>query len=118
MTHTPANQSRLFPDASPARKDDTGKPRLDLLPPELMLAVAYILTSGAERYGERNWEQGMNWGRVYAAIMRHMLAWWAGEEADPDTGKSHLHHAGACIAFLIAYEQRGTGTDDRPGAGA
>lgn len=117
MTNTPPNQSRPFPVATPARKDDADKPRLDLLPPELMLAVGDILTSGADRYGQRNWEQGMCWGRVYAALLRHMLAWWSGEAYDPDTGKSHLWHAGACIAFLIAYEQRGVGTDDRPGAG-
>ena len=98
-------------------KDDKGKTRLDLLPPELMIAVGDILTFGAEKYGERDWERGMDWGRCYAAMQRHMLAWWAGEASDPETGKSHLHHAGACLAFLIAYEARGTGKDDRPGAG-
>lgn len=100
-----------------ARKDDTAKPRLDLLPPELMLAVGDILTSGAAKYGNRNWEAGMNWGRVYAALLRHLCAWWGGIDTDPDTGKSHLWHAGACVAFLIAYEQRGVGIDDRPGVG-
>lgn len=65
------------------------------------------------RAGERNWEQGMSWGRVFAALMRHMWAWWRGEDKDPETGESHLWHAGCCIAFLIAYEARGVGTDDR-----
>lgn len=96
------------------RKDDQGKPRMDLLPPELMVAVAHVLTFGAAKYSERNWEKGMAWGRPYAALWRHMLAWWEGEECDPETGMSHLWHAGCCIAFLIAFEQRGIGTDDRP----
>jgi len=98
-------------------KDDNGKTRLDLLPPELMVAVGDILTSGAEKYGNRNWERGMDWGRVYAALLRHLFAWWGGEASDPETGKSHLHHVGCCVAFLIAYEARGIGKDDRPGAG-
>lgn len=95
------------------RKDDNGKPRMDLLPPELLVSVSTVLGFGAEKYAARNWEQGMSWGRVFAALMRHMWAWWSGEKSDPETGYSHLWHAGCCIAFLIAYEERGIGEDDR-----
>ncbi len=95
------------------RKDDTGKVRFDLLPPELLFAVANILTFGAKKYSDRNWEKGMSWGRVFGACMRHMWAWWRGDKADDETGYSHLWHAGCCIAFLIAYEERGIGEDDR-----
>lgn len=99
---------------SEGRKDDGDKVRLDLLPPELMFAVGEIMTFGAAKYGDRNWELGMAWSRPYAALMRHMLAWWSGEEFDRETKRSHLWHAGCCIAFLIAYEMREVGTDDRP----
>lgn len=95
------------------RKDDGGKARHDLLPPELPDAVAQVLAFGAAKYGERNWEKGMKWGRPFAACMRHLWAWWRGEKADPETGFSHLWHAGCCIAFLIAYEARQVGIDDR-----
>jgi hypothetical protein len=95
-------------------KHDQGKVRLDLIPPELLFAVGEVLTFGAGKYGPRNWELGMDWSRPYAAMLRHMLAWWSGEDNDPETGKSHLWHAGCCLAFLIAYEQRGIGRDDRP----
>lgn len=95
------------------RKDDGGKARYDLIPPELLEATAAVLTFGAAKYGERNWEKGMNWGRPFAALMRHMWAWWRGEKADPETGMSHLWHASCCIAFLIAFEQRKIGGDDR-----
>lgn len=97
------------------RKDDGGKVRYDLLPPELLDAIAQILTFGATKYGDRNWEKGMAWSRPFGALMRHMWAWWRGEQVDPETKKSHLWHAGCCIAFLIAYEQRKIGKDDRPG---
>lgn len=106
----------VLPDATPTegRKDDGGKARHDLIPPELPDAVAQVLAFGAGKYGDRNWEKGMHWGRPFAALMRHMWAWWRGEKADPDTGMSHLWHAGCCIAFLIAFEQRQKGVDDRP----
>lgn len=97
-------------------KHDGGKVRYELMPPEMLEGVSQILTFGAEKYGDRNWENGMKWSRVFGACMRHMWAWWRGEKADPETGKSHLWHAGACIGFLIAYEQRSTGSDDRPNA--
>jgi hypothetical protein len=95
-------------------KYDDGKPAMDLIPPELLTAVADILQYGAQKYEPRNWEKGMNWGRVFAALMRHMWAWWSGQNQDPETNRSHLWHAACCIAFLIAYEARGVGNDDRP----
>lgn len=95
------------------RKDDQGKLRYDLLPPEFLEATASILTFGAEKYEDRNWEKGMKWGRVFGAMMRHSWKWWSGEQNDPETGKSHLWHVACCVAFLITYEARGIGEDDR-----
>ena len=95
-------------------KFDSGKLRMDLLPPEIDFAIARILTDGADKYGERNWEHGMAWSRPYAALRRHLIAWWSGEDADPECGHSHLWHVLTNAAFLVAYEQRGIGRDDRP----
>lgn len=94
-------------------KHDQDKPRYDLIPPEIEEAIAQVLTFGANKYGDRNWEHGMDWGRVYAAMRRHTGAWWSGQDNDPETGMSHLHHAACCIAFLVAFEKRGIGYDDR-----
>lgn len=99
--------------AQGGHKDDSGKVRMELIPPELLFAVGDILTFGAKKYAPRNWETGMLWSRPFGALMRHLWAWWGGEKLDPETGRSHLWHAGCCIAFLIAYEERGVGTDDR-----
>lgn len=95
-------------------KYDQGKARFDLVPPEAMEAMAEILTYGAAKYGDRNWEKGMAWSRPYAATLRHMFAWFRGVKADPETGKSPLWHALCELAFLVTYEVRGTGKDDRP----
>jgi len=95
-------------------KHDIGKLPYELIPPEILESLARVLQFGANKYSARNWENGMNWGRVFSALMRHMWAWWKGEKSDPETGFSHLEHAACCIAFLVAYEQRGIGSDDRP----
>lgn len=96
-----------------AKKFDDGKPRYDLIPHEGLDAVARILAHGAETYGERNWEQGLKWGRIYAALMRHLWKWWSGEKIDSDSGMPHLWHAACNIFFLVVHEQRGIGEDDR-----
>jgi len=99
--------------AKGGHKDDSDKVQMELIPPEMLWAVGEVLTYGAKKYRARNWEHGMKWSRPFGALMRHMWAWWRGEEKDPETGMSHLWHAGCSIAFLIAYEARGTGEDDR-----
>lgn len=104
-------------------KFDEGKVRLELIPPEILYAVGTVLTFGASKYQERNWEKGMKWSRVFGALMRHMWAWWGGkgpttksflfEDKDSETAYSHLWHAATCILFLVAYEERSVGEDDR-----
>ena len=94
-------------------KFDQGKLRYDLIPPEMLEEAALVLTYGAVKYGDRNWEKGMAWSRTFGALMRHMWAWWGGEDRDPETGYSHLSHALCCITFLSVYRRRSIGVDDR-----
>lgn len=98
---------------SSGTKLDTGKLRHDLLPPDAMGEVARIFTFGAEKYADRNWEKGMDWGRVYAAQQRHMMAFWGGEMYDPETGMLHTAHATFGTLVLTAYSLRGAGNDTR-----
>lgn len=78
------------------------------------LKKRYNISKPLNQTGARNWEEGMCWSRVFSALMRHMWAWWSGQDRDEETGFSHLSHAACCIMFLIAYESRGIGADDRP----
>jgi|AntAceMinimDraft_13_1070369.scaffolds.fasta_scaffold38248_3 hypothetical protein len=94
-------------------KADDDKPRYDLLPPEMLEETAQVLTFGAQKYSAHNWAQGASWSRYFNAMMRHMWAWWRGEDNDPETGYSHLAHAACCLGFLIAYQRRDIGEDDR-----
>jgi len=94
-------------------KFDSGKNRLELIPPEIVFAIGDVLTYGAQKYVDRNWEMGMKWSRIFGAMMRHMWSWWRGEKYDSESGYPHLWHAACCVAFLITYEQREIGEDDR-----
>ncbi len=87
-------------------KHDQNKLRYDLLPPEALEEIVKVLTFGTDKYKDRNWEKGIDSGRVFAALMRHLWAWWMGKRKDKESGLSHLSHAGCCIVFLITYEKR------------
>lgn len=65
--------------------------------------------------GDRNWELGISYSRVFGALMRHLWLWFSNAGPDKETGFSHLAHAGCCIFFLLTYEQRKMDSfDDRP----
>lgn len=97
-----------------ARRDNAGKPRFDLLPPDGLTALAEVYTAGAEKYGDRNWEQGLFWGQgCFASLMRHANAWAAGEDRDPETGKHHMAHVAWNAIALVVFHLRGIGIDDR-----
>lgn len=98
-----------------AVKNDGAKAPVHLLPPESIIGAARAMAHGTKTYGPRNWEIGLNFSRIYAAQMRHLLAWWGGEDIDPESGVHHLHHASACALMLASYVERGrTDLDDRP----
>lgn len=75
-----------------AIKHDSGKLRYDLIPPEILEALATLYTFGADRYGDNNW-QGVEEHRYYAALERHIQAHRKGEKIDPDSGLLHAAHA-------------------------
>jgi len=104
----------LMGDTEGAKKSDDGKVRLDLLPVQPLLDIGQVLTFGADKYAERNWEKGFDWSRPYAATLRHLFAWWSGEDKDPETGLSHLAHAACEVMFLQEFEHAGKGNDNRP----
>lgn len=97
-----------------AIKADGGKARMDLISPSLLFEIGQALEFGARKYNDRNWEKGFTYGRPFASAMRHMWAWWKGEDNDPESGLSHLAHAATCIMMLIEYKHSGRGHDDRP----
>ena len=95
-------------------KHDSQKIRLELLPTEALEEVAKVLAFGAKKYDDWNWAKGMAYSRLIGAFFRHSFAWARGIDKDQETTLSHLSHAACCILFLITYELKGLGTDDRP----
>ena len=56
-----------------------GKLRYDLVHPFAHEQMVRVLTKGAQKYDERNWEGGMPWSTIIASLERHLAAIKAGE---------------------------------------
>jgi hypothetical protein len=96
------------------KKFDDEKLRMDLLSTQAIEGIAEILTFGAKKYGDRNWEKGLNYSRIFAALLRHLFAWWQGEDIDPESGLHHIDHVACNAHFLQHFIKTIGGLDDRP----
>ena len=91
-------------DINKALRYNTGKIRLELIPPTALKKVAQVFTAGAEKYGERNWEKGLAWKDVTASLKRHLLAFEMGEDYDKESGIEHLAHLVCNALMLLEYQ--------------
>lgn len=94
-------------------KYDAAKERFDLIPAKPLMALAALFARGAEKYGQRNWEKGMKFGRLFAAMIRHAYKWWAGEKYDPVDGQHHLTAVSWNAMVLMELEEILPDMDDR-----
>ncbi len=104
-------------DPTTGAKYDDGKLRMDLIPGQIIEGLAAVYTMGAKKYDDRNWEKGILYGKIYAAVQRHLQAWWRRDECDKESGLNHLWHAmwgcGA-LAFYSLFPFKYAKFDDRP----
>lgn len=94
-------------------KNDQGKSRYDLIPPYPLELLAQVYTMGAQKYEDHNWTKGIKYSRVFAAIMRHLWAFWRGENEDPESGLPHPVHAAWGCFTLLYYMRYRRDYDDR-----
>jgi hypothetical protein len=95
------------------KKNDNGKPPIDLVPTGIIRGIARVLAHGAEKYGRHNWRGGLACSRLYAAMQRHLMAWLDNADLDEDSGLQHLDHAACELAFLIDTLKTRPDLDDR-----
>lgn len=91
-----------------------GKLRYDLVEPHAFRDFVEVLTDGANKYFDRNWENGLSWTSVLASLKRHIAAIELGEDRDPESGRLHIAHAACNVHFLNAFYYTFPQGDDRP----
>lgn len=64
---------------------------------------------GAKKYAAHNYRKGYEWSKSYSALMRHLTAFWGGEDIDEETGSPHIiavaWHAFALRTFMIEHPE-------------
>ena len=88
-------------------KYDNSKTDWSLMPFEAVEEINKVLEFGAQKYSAHNWKtgKGFKYSRVLNSLLRHVFAYIRGEDRDPESGLSHLAHAGCNIVFLLYYER-------------
>lgn len=103
-------------DSNP--KDMVGVRKLpfSVLPTPVLAEVALALLEGALKYRRHNYRvAGVRASVYYDATLRHLMAWWEGEDTDPDSGLNHITKAISSLMVLRdAMMQGKLSIDDRP----
>ena len=88
-------------------KADAGKPRLSLVPTEIINQIARVREYGINKYpngGPNNWKK-VELDRYRDAAYRHRLAYIADPKGvDEESGLPHLAHLACNVAFLCELE--------------
>ncbi len=101
-------QTIINSDMGDNLKHDANKPRLALVPPELIEAVGEVRTFGVQKYGDSESWKMVETYRYKDAMMRHLVAYLKDSKSvDEESGLSHLWHLACNVAFLIALERVG-----------
>lgn len=98
-------------------KDAVGSAKASIsnIPAGVIAELGVAMMEGARKYGRHNYRAaGIRASVYYDAVMRHMMAWWEGEDIDPDSGLSHITKAIATLTVLRDCQMNGRVTDDRP----
>ena len=97
-----------------ALRYNEGKLRYDLLHPAALKGITQVLTFGATKYAERNWERGLKWSNIISSLKRHLAAIERGEDYDSETSLLHVDHLQCNAHFLSAHYHIFPELDDRP----
>lgn len=87
-------------------KADAGKPRLSLVPCEIIRDIARVREYGLAKYGASESWRNVEPERYRDAMYRHLLAYIEDPKGvDEESGLPHLWHLATNVAFLCELEK-------------
>jgi hypothetical protein len=87
--------------------------QLGTIDPIALLHLGEVSGFGAQKYEAFNYLKGYDWRLTVDAALRHLLAFWAGEDRDPESGLLHPAHFAWHGLALTSFALRGIGEDTR-----
>jgi hypothetical protein len=89
--------------------------QFNLLPWPELATVAELYAAGAKKYAAHNWAKGYQWSLSFDSLIRHAMAFWGGEELDPETHCPHMASVVFHALALLRFAREFPTLDDRPG---
>ena len=86
-----------------ARKEDKGKLRYDLIPPQALQLLAEVYTHGAQKYGDHNYLEGdgLDRSRIVGGIKRHIESYLMGMDMDEEGQHNLAAAAWGCFTLIV-----------------
>lgn len=102
-------------DTNPKDAVGTKKVPFSVIPCPVLAEVGLAMLEGGIKYRRHNYRiAGVRASVYYDACLRHLMAWWEGEDIDPDSGISHISKAIAGLIVLRDSMMMKNWNDDRP----
>lgn len=87
-------------------KADAGKPRISLVPTEIIRAIARVREYGVNKYGKKESWRDVEPERYRDALLRHVLLWMEDPHGkDLESGLRHIEHIACNVAFLLEVDR-------------
>jgi hypothetical protein len=87
--------------------------QLGTIDPLALLHLGEVSGFGAQKYEAFNYLKGYDWRYSFDAALRHALAFWGGEDRDPESGLLHPAHFAWHGLAMTSFVLRDIGTDSR-----
>lgn len=85
--------------------------------PHALAELMRLARIGQDKYGLYNWQEGIEYHKLFDALMRHALQFWSGEDICPEDKQYHLASVAFNALALLHYTlhaERYAEFDDRP----
>lgn len=96
-------------DIMPPYKDTKGKPKLSLVPPQILFDIAEVREYGNKKYpsgGKDNWKN-VDINDYKDALLRHTLKYLQDPKGkDSESGIEHYKHMACNMAFICELENK------------
>lgn len=87
-------------------KADAGKPKLTLVPTQIIYDIARVREFGVAKYGKKESWKDVEIERYRDALFRHLLLYINDPQGvDEESGLTHLSHVACNVAFLCELEK-------------
>ena len=92
----------LTTDKDQEAKADAGKPKLSLVPKQIVYEIEKVRSFAQKKYKDANSWKRVDAERYHEALLRHTMAVWDDITArDKESGLLHLAHIATNAAFLL-----------------